>query len=61
MHMLPVFFAARLLVQIIHAWLAGKWPGWDWAVSAGLTAALWPWPAGCCTQRGADDAESSSA
>ena len=24
MHMLPVFFAARLLVQIIHAWLAGK-------------------------------------
>ena len=39
MHMLPVFFAARLLVQIIHAWLAGKWPGWDWAVSAGLTAA----------------------
>ena len=42
MHMLPVFFAARLLVQIIHAWLAGKWPGWDWAVSAGLTAALWP-------------------
>ena len=24
MHMLPVFFAARLLVQIIHAWLAGS-------------------------------------
>ena len=62
MHMLPVFFAARLLVQIIHAWLAGK---------AGLglgrqrrpdrrPVALAGWVLHL-PQRGADDAESSSA
>ena len=63
MHMLPVFFLARLLTQIIHAWLAGKWPGWDWGVSVLLTAALWPLAGWVLhlPQRGADDAESSSA
>ena len=42
MHMLPVFFLAQLVTQIILAWLAGKWPGWQWAVSVGLTVAIWP-------------------
>ncbi|MNT25192.1 Rod shape-determining protein MreD [compost metagenome] len=63
MHMLPVFFIARFVTQIIHAWLAGKWPGWDWGISVLLTAALWPLAGWVLhlPQRGADDAESSSA
>jgi rod shape-determining protein MreD len=58
-----VFFLARFLTQIIHAWLAGKWPGWDWGISVLLTAALWPLAGWVLhlPQRGADDAESSSA
>ena len=42
LHMLPVFFGARLLPQIILAWLAGRWAGWDWALGVLLTTALWP-------------------
>jgi len=63
MHMLPVFLIARFLTQIIHAWLAGKWPGWDWGISVAITAALWPLAGWVLhlPQRGADDAESSSA
>ncbi|SIT21716.1 rod shape-determining protein MreD [Achromobacter sp. MFA1 R4] len=63
MHMLPVFFIARFLTQIIHAWLAGKWPGWEWGISVLLTTALWPLAGWVLhlPQRGVDDAESSSA
>ena len=63
MHMLPVFLIARLLTQVIHAWLAGKWPGWDWGVSVAITAALWPLAGWVLhlPQRADDDAESSSA
>jgi rod shape-determining protein MreD len=63
MHMLPVFFIARFVTQIIHAWLAGKWPGWDWGISVLLTTALWPLAGWVLhlPQRGVDDAESSSA
>lgn len=42
MHMLPVFFLAQLLVRAMHSWLAGAWPGWQWAAGCALTAALWP-------------------
>ncbi|OZI27335.1 rod shape-determining protein MreD [Bordetella genomosp. 7] len=62
LHMLPVFFVARLVQQMLLAWLAGRWPGWDWALGVLLTVALWPvvgW-ALHLPQRGADDAESSS-
>ncbi|GAB1576384.1 rod shape-determining protein MreD [Bordetella petrii] len=62
MHMLPVFFLARLVQQMVFAWLAGKWPGWDWTISVLLTAAIWPlvgWVL-YLPQRGTDDVESSS-
>lgn len=62
MHMLPIFLVARLVTILIKAWIAGKWPGWDWAVGAAITAALWPvagWLLHLPT-RGADDAESAS-
>lgn len=61
-HMLPVFFLARFLTQVIHAWFAGKWPGWEWAMGALLTAAIWPLAGWVLhlPQRGADDTESNS-
>lgn len=62
MHMLPIFFVARLVTVLIKAWIAGKWPGWDWAVGTALTAALWPvagWLLHLPT-RGADDADAAS-
>lgn len=62
MHMLPVFFLARLVQQVLLAWLAGKWPGWGWTLGVLLTVAIWPlvgWVLHL-PQRGADDAESSS-
>jgi rod shape-determining protein MreD len=61
-HMLPLFFITRLLTTVIHAWIAGKWPGWGWAIGMVLTAALWPlvgWALHLPT-RGADDIESAS-
>jgi len=62
LHMLPLFLGAGMLATMIQAWLAGRWPGWAWAVGAVLTAALWPIAAGVLLwpQRGADDAESAS-
>lgn len=62
MHMLPVFFVARLAQQIVSAWLAGRWTGWDWALSVLLTAAIWPLIGYVLhlPQRGTDDVESSS-
>ena len=61
-HMLPVFFVARLVQQVLLAWFAGRWTGWDWGVSVLLMAALWPVVGFVLhlPQRGADDAESSS-
>lgn len=41
-HMLPVFAAAHFLVTVLHAWLAGGWPGWGWLYGTLLTVALWP-------------------
>ena len=62
MHMPPVFFLAQLVTQIILAWLAGKWPGWQWAVSVGLTVAIWPLAGWVLhmPQRRYDDVESSA-
>ncbi|ANY14714.1 rod shape-determining protein MreD [Bordetella pseudohinzii] len=62
MHMLPVFFVPQLLAQIIMAWLAGRWAGWDWAIGVLLTTALWPivgWVLQL-PQRRYDDGESSA-
>ena len=61
-HMLPVFFFTQLLMQLIHAWLAGKWPGWGWALGALLTAIIWPLVSWLLylPQRGVDDPESTS-
>lgn len=62
LHMLPVFFGAKLIAQAIHAWIAGSWPGWEWALSVLLTAAIWPlvgWVLHL-PQRVADDVESTS-
>lgn len=62
MHMLPVFFVAQLVSQLIMAWLAGAWPGWQWALGALLTAAIWPlggWVLHL-PQRRYDDVESSA-
>jgi len=42
LHLAPVFFAAGLVTTLLHAWLALSWPGWDWALGAVLTAALYP-------------------
>jgi rod shape-determining protein MreD len=62
MHMLPLFFLARLLTVVIHAWIAGKWPGWAWATGTVLTAAIWPLAGWVLhlPQNGADDLESKS-
>lgn len=62
MHMLPLFFLAHLGTTVIHAWIAGKWPGWDWAIGTALTAALWPMVGWVLhlPQRGTDDVESAS-
>jgi rod shape-determining protein MreD len=61
-HMLPVFLLAPLPTQLIQSWLSGRWTGWDWAVSALITAALWPavgWVLQL-PQRRLDDVESSA-
>jgi len=61
-HMLPVFLGAQLVTQVILAWLAGRWPGWDWALGSLLTAATWPlvgWVL-LLPQRHLDDVESSA-
>jgi len=61
-HMLPVFVLANFVTQIAQAWLAGRWPGWDWALGALLTAAIWPllgWVL-LLPQRRLDDVESSA-
>lgn len=61
-HMLPVFFVARLVQQLVLAWLAGRWSGWDWGLSVLLTTAMWPLIGFVLhlPQRGTDDVESSS-
>jgi len=62
MHMLPLFFAAQLLVRVLHAWLSGAWPGWQWAAGCALTAALWPLAGWLLQlpQRRPEDSESSA-
>lgn len=59
-HMLPVFFLAELVSQCAQAWLAGRWPGWAWALGSVLTAALWPIAAWLLSfpQHGAEDGQS---
>lgn len=42
LHMLPVFFFAKLSGVLINAWLANYWAGWTWTIGVILTAALWP-------------------
>lgn len=42
LHMLPVLMVAKLIAVLVCSWLAGFWPGWDWVLSAALTALLWP-------------------
>jgi rod shape-determining protein MreD len=61
-HMLPVFLLAPLFTHLVIAWLAGRWQGWDWALGALITAALWPivgWVLQL-PQRRLDDVESSA-
>jgi rod shape-determining protein MreD len=61
-HMLPLFVGAKMVPVMIHAWMAGSWPGWQWALGALLTTAIFPltgWVLHLPT-RGADDAESTS-
>jgi rod shape-determining protein MreD len=62
-HMVPIFFAARLVTILIKTWIAGKWPGWDWAVGTAITVAMWPFVGWLLylPTRGTDDVESSSA
>jgi len=63
MHMLPIFLCARAVALAIHAWLAGSWPGWQWTLGVGMTAALWPLAGWLLQlpQRRSDDPESPSA
>lgn len=42
LHMLPVFFVAKLTGVLINAWLANYWAGWSWVIGVLFTAALWP-------------------
>lgn len=42
LHMLPVFVVAKMISVLVCSWMAGSWPGWEWALSAALTALLWP-------------------
>ena len=62
-HLMPVFIIARFVTIIVHAWMVGRWPGWDWALGALLTVALFPiW--GWLLQlpfRGDDDNDTASA
>jgi rod shape-determining protein MreD len=62
MHMLPIFFGARLVTMLIGAWIAGSWPGWSWTISTVLTAALWPLASWMLLffQRGSADVQSTS-
>ncbi len=41
LHMLPVFVVAKMISVLVCSWLEGSWPGWEWALSAALTALLW--------------------
>lgn len=61
-HMLPVFFVAQLVQQIVSAWLAGRWSGWEWGIGVLLTTVCWPLIGYVLhlPQRGTDDVESSS-
>lgn len=62
MHVLPIFFGAQLVTIVIGAWIAGNWPGWQWAIGAVLTAALWPLVSGVLLffQRSTEDGEAPS-
>lgn len=62
LHLLPVFFGAKLLTQVIHAWLDGRWAGWEWAVGVALTVVVWPFIGWVLLlpQRAAGAVESSS-
>ncbi|NYT36211.1 rod shape-determining protein MreD [Allopusillimonas soli] len=42
MHMLPVFLVSETLGQLVYAWVAGEWGGWQWLWSVLFTAVLWP-------------------
>ncbi len=42
LHMLPIFVLSSMAGIMVCAWLAGAWPGWSWAISAGFTALCWP-------------------
>ena len=62
-HLLPVFFAAKFFTILLHAWIAGRWPGWDWALGVLLTIAIYPlWGFILqLPQRGSDDTDSANA
>lgn len=62
LHLLPVFFGAKLVTQVLHAWLDGRWGGWDWALGVLLTVVVWPLIGLVLLlpQRAAGDVESSS-
>lgn len=61
-HLLPVFFIAQLVQQLVSAWLAGSWSGWGWTLGVLLTTASWPLLGYLLhlPQQGTDDVESSA-
>ena len=63
MHMLPLFFFVNLLTQVLHAWLVGRWTGWQWVVGVVLSTAIWPLAGWVLhlSQRELDDVETASA
>jgi rod shape-determining protein MreD len=61
-HMLPVFFIAQFVQQLVSAWLAGRWAGWEWGIGVLLTTVSWPLLGYVLhlPQQAMDDVESSS-
>jgi rod shape-determining protein MreD len=41
LHMVPVFFVARLATVVLSAWVSGMWPGWSWLIGVAIVCALW--------------------
>ena len=62
-HLFPVFLAAKFFTILLHAWIAGRWPGWDWALGVVIATAvfpLWGWVLQL-PQRGDDDRDAANA
>jgi len=42
LHVLPLFFAAQILLLLVGMWTGGAFPGWSFFLAPVLQAALWP-------------------